>query len=87
MIWHKTQRTTYEEDGSLLFEVDVDGIGEISWWIMGYGAEAEVLEPPQLRERMAKHVARLADTYAKEAFDYMVSMSGQPDLWQRNQFY
>jgi class 3 adenylate cyclase/tetratricopeptide (TPR) repeat protein len=28
-----------------------------------------------------------ARTYAKESFDYMVSMSGQPDGWQRNQFY
>ena len=27
------------------------------------------------------------DDYAKEAYDYMVSMSGEPDLWQRNQFY
>jgi hypothetical protein len=26
-------------------------------------------------------------TYANEAFDYMVSMSGEPDRWQRNQFY
>lgn len=28
-----------------------------------------------------------ANNYAKESFDYMVSMSGQPDQWQRNQFY
>jgi class 3 adenylate cyclase/tetratricopeptide (TPR) repeat protein len=26
-------------------------------------------------------------SYAKEAYDYMVSMSGEPDHWQRNQFY
>ena len=29
--WHKTQRTRFEDDGSLIFEVDVDGLGEISW--------------------------------------------------------
>ncbi|MFN2189161.1 MAG: ATP-binding protein, partial [Candidatus Promineifilaceae bacterium] len=28
-----------------------------------------------------------AEAYAKESFDYMVSMSGLPDDWQRNQFY
>ena len=28
-----------------------------------------------------------ANEYAKESFDYMVSMSGMPDEWQRNQFY
>jgi len=25
--------------------------------------------------------------YSSEAYDYMVSMSGQPEEWQRNQFY
>jgi tetratricopeptide (TPR) repeat protein len=28
-----------------------------------------------------------SNSYAKEAFDYMVSMSGEPEHWQRNQFY
>jgi hypothetical protein len=28
-----------------------------------------------------------AQSYAKESYDYMISMSGQPDQWQRNQFY
>jgi hypothetical protein len=28
-----------------------------------------------------------ARAYRQESFDYMVSMSGQPDSWQRNQFY
>jgi tetratricopeptide (TPR) repeat protein len=28
-----------------------------------------------------------AEAYAQEAHDYMVSMSGGPDQWQRNQFY
>ena len=28
-----------------------------------------------------------ASAYAKESYDYMVSMSGLPDQWQRNQFY
>ncbi|HET6443138.1 MAG TPA: adenylate/guanylate cyclase domain-containing protein [candidate division Zixibacteria bacterium] len=31
--------------------------------------------------------ASRSDAYAKESFDYMVSMSGLPDDWQRNQFY
>ncbi len=28
-----------------------------------------------------------AEAYAKESYDYMVSMSGLPEQWQRNQFY
>jgi hypothetical protein len=29
----------------------------------------------------------VSSRYKKESYDYMVSMSGQPQEWQRNQFY
>ncbi len=61
--WHKTQRTEYEDDGSLLFEADVDGIEEISWWILGYGDKAQVLEPPELRDLVARRVRRMFEYY------------------------
>ncbi|RME38547.1 MAG: WYL domain-containing protein [Planctomycetota bacterium] len=63
VMWHKTQRTTFESDGSLLFEVDVDGITEISWWILGYGDQAEVLEPPELRALIATRVRMMHEMY------------------------
>jgi predicted DNA-binding transcriptional regulator YafY len=63
ILWHKTQRTTFEEDGSLLFEVDVDGIDEIAWWALGYGDQAQVLEPPELREKVAGHAERMQRYY------------------------
>jgi hypothetical protein len=28
-----------------------------------------------------------AEEYSREAYDYMVAVSGLPDEWQRNQFY
>jgi hypothetical protein len=28
-----------------------------------------------------------ADAYSQESYDYMVAMSGEPERWQRNQFY
>lgn len=61
--WHKTQRTTYRKDGSLIFEADVDGIREISWWILGYGDQAQVLEPPELREMIAERVKNMCAYY------------------------
>lgn len=63
VLWHKTQRTRRESDGSLIFEVDVDGLGEISWWILGYGDQAEVLEPEQLRETIARHARNILEKY------------------------
>jgi predicted DNA-binding transcriptional regulator YafY len=61
--WHKTQRTKLNDDGSLEFQVTVSGLQEISWWIMGYGDQAEVLEPAELREMIFQRAQKLVDLY------------------------
>ena len=48
--WHKTQKTSFRDDGSLDYRVTVDGLGEITWWILGYGDEVEVMSPVRLRK-------------------------------------
>ena len=63
--WHHTQRLHWHADGSLDFQVRVDGIDEISWWILGYGREAEVITPPELRDMLREHVADLVRIYAR----------------------
>ncbi len=63
VLWHKTQKLTFNEDGTLDFEVTVTGLGEISWWILGYGDQAEVLEPSELRKRVADRCARALKQY------------------------
>lgn len=63
IVWHRTQRTRFQDDGSLLFEVTVDGIEEISWWVLGYGDQAQVIEPPELRRLIAKRVATMHAHY------------------------
>ncbi len=64
VMWHKTQRTVRCEDESLIFEVEVDGIEEISWWVIGYGDQVEVLRPPELRELVGKRASRMCRMYA-----------------------
>jgi proteasome accessory factor B len=61
--WHKTQRLQFNEDGTLDFSVRVSGLNEISWWILGYGDQAEVLEPPELRRMIADRAARMTAMY------------------------
>ena len=63
VMWHKTQRLEWREDGSLDFHVRVSGVREISWWIMGYGDQAEVLEPAELRQIIATRAERLVAMY------------------------
>lgn len=66
VTWHQTQRTKLREDGSLEMQVDVEGLSEISWWILGYGDQVEVVSPPELREIIAGRVSELMKKYAVE---------------------
>jgi predicted DNA-binding transcriptional regulator YafY len=50
--WHSTQKVTRNSDGSAIVEFRVDGLGEIFWWILGYGDQVEVLAPKELRQRV-----------------------------------
>ena len=61
--WHKTQRLVSHDDGSLDFHATVSGLNEISWWILGYGDQAEAIEPPALRQLVAKRAKRMAEIY------------------------
>lgn len=67
VVWHKTQKLTWNDDGTLDFSVTVDGLREIVWWVLGYGKEAEVLRPEALRETIRGHVAAMAAAYAGAA--------------------
>ncbi|QDT30792.1 helix-turn-helix transcriptional regulator [Thalassoglobus polymorphus] len=61
--WHKTQRLVWNPDGTMDFHVTVDGIHEISWWIMGYADQAEVLQPSSLVDLITTRVQRMAKIY------------------------
>jgi len=52
--WHSTQKVTRNSDGSVTVDFRVDGLGEISWWIMGYGDQVQVLAPAALRRQILK---------------------------------
>jgi predicted DNA-binding transcriptional regulator YafY len=60
---HKTQRLVWCDDSLLDFHATVSGINEISWWILGCGDQAEVLEPIELRRRVADRANRMAAIY------------------------
>lgn len=63
VVWHKTQQVQLNEDGTLDFRVRVSGLGEISWWVLGYGDQAEVLKPAKLRQIVAERAARMVECY------------------------
>lgn len=61
--WHRTQDLTPQPDGSLLFEVEVNDPREVGWWVLQWGADAEVLEPESLRRELRETAERLVGLY------------------------
>lgn len=63
--WHYTQKVTRNNDGSALVEFRVDGLSEITWWVLGYGDQVRVLSPKTLRKRVleiAENMVRLNES-------------------------
>jgi len=62
--WHKTQETELRADGSLDYRATVDGLREVTWWILGYGDQVEVIAPAALRKKMVKIAKSVLSNYA-----------------------
>jgi proteasome accessory factor B len=61
--WHPSQSLEPQQDGSLLWRGQVAGMREIRIWILGWGADAEVIEPVALRDEIAAELRRAAALY------------------------
>jgi predicted DNA-binding transcriptional regulator YafY len=62
--WHPGQETERQADGSLVWRAAVAGVHEVRIWILGWGADAEVLEPADLRRSIADDLQRAARHYS-----------------------
>lgn len=54
-----------QADGGILCTALVNSVKEISWWILSFGANAEVLSPPELRAEFARTAQALSKIYAE----------------------
>lgn len=50
--WHSTQYSKIQEDGTAILEFRVDGLDEITRWIIGFGDKVYVIRPRILREKI-----------------------------------
>ena len=62
-VWHPTQQVTREEDGRILWRARVPGTVEIRRWILQWGAQVEVLAPPELRVEIEETYRRAVERY------------------------
>ena len=63
VLWHPTQQMERLADGSLIYEVRVDGLREILWWVLGYGKEAVVEQPSELQDLVRQHLRSMCSIY------------------------
>jgi CRISPR-associated endonuclease/helicase Cas3 len=52
--WHRSEEVQDQPDGSLIWRARVAEVQEMIPWIRGWGADVEVLEPLELREKLGR---------------------------------
>lgn len=62
---HPSQSFTPLRGGETLLRLTVSGWQELAWWILSWGADVEVLEPPELREFVKRSVTAAAALYTR----------------------
>ena len=61
--WHPEQQTAFQSDGTLRLKLPFGSSRELVMDILRYGADAEVIEPDFLRERVGEEISRMRRVY------------------------
>ena len=62
-VWHHSQRLENTDDGGCELRMLVGGIREVRAWVLGWGADVEVLAPAALRDDVRDHARRMLARY------------------------
>lgn len=62
-VWHRSQQLIERGDGGCDLLMTIGGFREVMPWVLGWGADVEVLAPAVLRDEVAAHAARMATLY------------------------
>lgn len=62
-IWHPQQKLEHLPDGRIKLTMRVSGIEAVLRWLMGFGANAEILSPKGLRDEAARRLRGGAKRY------------------------
>ena len=61
--YHARQTKEPQPDGGLILRFPASGLAEVARWVMGFGAHARALEPPELVEIITSHVEKMGAIY------------------------
>jgi len=65
--WHPEQQTDFESDGTLRLKLPFGSSRELLMDVLRYGADAAVVAPDFLRQRLAAEVERMQQAYSAQA--------------------
>lgn len=68
-VWHHSQKIEQTEDGGCILTMRVGGIREIRSWVLGWGADVEVLAPADLRAQIASESERMLQQYRESELE------------------
>ncbi|MDP6360274.1 MAG: WYL domain-containing transcriptional regulator, partial [Planctomycetota bacterium] len=57
--WHDTQKLSEATDGRLCFEAEMPLSPELTSWVLSWGSDCEVIDPPALRDEVKHELKRL----------------------------
>ncbi len=63
-VWHPSQSVSKEKSGAIVTTLRVRGLVEVMPWILSWGADVEVLGPPELRRTVAATAAGMTANYS-----------------------
>jgi len=55
--WHPTQQIKDRADGSAILSFTTNHLFEVKRWVLSWGSDAVVLDPPELVEQVKKELA------------------------------
>lgn len=77
--WHPTQKLRDLPDGALEMTMRVADTLEVRRWILGYGTQAEVIEPASLREAIRREAEAVAALLVPRRRPLAVTRPAQPE--------
>jgi len=62
-IWHRSQQTTCNDDGSVTWKASIAEPREMYPWIRGWGSDVEIIKPATLRQQFISELERMREMY------------------------
>ena len=66
--WHDTQKVVKQKDGSVILQFRIDGLEEITHWVLAWTGKAKVLQPKELRDLVVGKLRQALELHGSEFY-------------------